>query len=116
MLIVDDSRLSWIMIRTSINESCLDWHIPEAENGETALKFVAERLIDKATIDMNIPCMDGQIRGTGLRKRFHKAQLSMLTAKDHSSIRQKTEQARLDFIARPVTEDKILIFIKEGVM
>lgn len=115
LLIVDDSRLSRMMISTFINESFPDCHILEAENGEKALKLVAEQSIDMATIDLNMPGMNGLTLGIELRKRFPDARLTMLTANVQSSIRQKVEQAGLEFIAKPVTQDKIDAFMKECV-
>ncbi len=113
MLIVDDSRLSRMMSSAFVKEAQPTWKILEAEDGNKALEITQDKQIDYATIDMNMPGMDGICLGAKLRERFPKARLSMLTANVQSAVRKKAENAGLEFIEKPITKDKIVKFIQD---
>lgn len=116
MLIVDDSRLSRTITKTFVKEKHPEWTLLEAEDGQKALELVKDQKIDLATIDMNMPGMDGITVGTKLRAQFPHARLSMLTANVQSAIRNRADEAGLEFIEKPITKDKILAFISEQEM
>ena len=59
VLIVDDSRLSRMMIRAFITQAHPDWTIIEASNGQEAIEKTATQTVDLMTIDLNMPGMDG---------------------------------------------------------
>ncbi len=115
VLVVDDSRMSRMMISTIIRTHQPDWKIMEAEDAVSALKICESKAIDFATLDMNMPGMNGVTLGIELRKRFPSAHLTMLTANVQSAIRQKAEAAKIGFIDKPVTEEKIVNFIRAEV-
>ena len=116
ILVVDDSRMSRMMISAIIKSRQPEWEIIEAEDGASALKICESIKIDMATLDFNMPGMDGITLGIELRKQFPDARLSMLTANVQEAAREKAEAAGIGFIGKPVTEDKIVNFIEEGVV
>jgi len=114
ILVVDDSRLSRMMITAIIKNTYPDWEIFEADSGDAALKVCESLDIDMATLDMNMPGMDGLTLGVELRKIYPNAKLSMLTANVQEATRQKAELAGIGFIGKPVTEERVLSFLEEG--
>lgn len=114
ILVVDDSRLSRMMITAIIKNTYPEWEIFEAEDGVAALKVCESLDIDMATLDMNMPGMDGLTLGVELRKLYPDAKLSMLTANVQEAIREKADAAGIGFIGKPVTEEKVVSFLEEG--
>lgn len=111
VLIVDDSRLSRMMIRTFISQTYPDWEILEASNGQEALEKTAARQVDVMTIDFNMPGMDGLTLASTLKTRYPQAHITLLTANIQESIRHKAEAAGLNFLSKPITEHNVLAFL-----
>lgn len=112
VLIVDDSRMSRMMISTIIKTHHPDWNIIDAASGDEALEKANGKAIDLMTLDMNMPGMDGITLGTKLREQFPSADIALVTANIQDAVRQKAEQAQLAFIAKPITEDRIMNYVK----
>ncbi len=113
ILVVDDSRLSRMMITAIIKNNYPDWEIYEAEDGDAALKICESLDIDIATLDMNMPGMDGLTLGAKLRELYPNARLSMLTANVQEATRKKADAAGIGFIGKPVTEERVLSFLEQ---
>jgi CheY-like chemotaxis protein len=108
VLIVDDSRLSRMMIRAFITQAHPDWTIIEASNGPEALEKTATQTVDLMTIDLNMPGMDGLTLATQLQHTYPTAYITLITANIQESVRHHAEAAGMGFIAKPVTEDNVL--------
>ncbi|RDH91289.1 MAG: response regulator [endosymbiont of Seepiophila jonesi] len=111
MLIVDDSKLSRMMVRAIVGQVQGDWNIIEAENGEDALVKSEAETVDIMTLDYNMPGMDGLTLAEHMRQRFPDASIAMLTANIQDTIRQRAESAGVGFIQKPITEEKIAAFV-----
>ena len=60
LLIVDDSKLSRMMLKAIVVDTCPDSEIIEASNGDEALAQIADLPeVDMAIVDYNMPGMDG---------------------------------------------------------
>ena len=108
VLIVDDSRLSRMMIRAFITQAHPDWTIIEASNGQEALEKTASQAVDLMTIDLNMPGMDGLTLAAKLKHTHPTASITLITANIQESVRQRAAAAGMGFIAKPVTEDNVL--------
>ncbi len=111
MLIVDDSKLSRMMVRAIVKQVQGDWNIIEAENGEDALVKSEAETVDIMTLDYNMPGMDGLTLAEHMRQRFPDASIVLLTANIQDTIRQRAESVGVGFIQKPITEDKIAAFV-----
>lgn len=107
MLIVDDSKMSRMMISKIVKTHWPEWEILEAASGEEALAVAEGQDIDVMTLDMNMPGMDGVTLGVELRKRYPNAEISLVTANIQEAVRQKAREATMIFIPKPITEDRI---------
>lgn len=112
MLIVDDSRLSRMMIKNYVLDAHPNWTIIEAVDGDDALEKSNGLSIDCMTIDYNMPGMDGITLIKKLRENFANAQIALLTANIQNSIKQKTEEVGVEFIQKPITQEKVQNFVK----
>jgi len=112
VLIVDDSRMSRMMISTIIKTHHPDWSIIDAASGDEALEKAQGKQIELMTLDMNMPGMDGITLGTKLRALFPEAHIALVTANIQEAVKQKAEEAQLSFIAKPITEDRIMAYVK----
>jgi two-component system, chemotaxis family, chemotaxis protein CheY len=108
VLIVDDSRLSRMMIRAFITQAHPDWTIVEASNGQEALEKTATQTVDLMTVDLNMPGMDGLTLAAQLQHHHPTAYITLVTANIQESVRQRAAAAGMGFIAKPVTADNIL--------
>jgi CheY-like chemotaxis protein len=113
MLIVDDSRLSRMMIKGFVSASKADWEILEAADGDDALAKIEGHDIQWATVDYNMPGMDGLTLCLKLKQRYPEAKIALLTANIQDSVKDKTESIDVEFIQKPVTEAKIKAFIEQ---
>ncbi len=111
ILIVDDSRLSRIMISTIIRESDDSWTILQAGNGQEAVEQAQNNQIDLITLDMNMPVMDGLEAAPLLRNLQPEAKIVLLTANIQSATRDKVEEYKLEFVPKPITPEKILALV-----
>ena len=108
VLIVDDSRLSRMMIRAFITQAHPDWTIIEASNGQEAIEKTATQTVDLMTIDLNMPGMDGLTLATQLQHNHPTAHITLITANIQESVRHRAAAAGMGFIAKPVSEDSVL--------
>ena len=114
LLIVDDSRVSRMMIKTIVATHYPDVQIQEAGNGDECLQKVNDFNPDIAILDMNMPGMDGVDLGIELRKQFPDMLIYLLTANFQESTRNKASGAGIHFEKKPVTEEKILGILKQA--
>ena len=111
LLIVDDSKLSRMMIRAIVQQAYPDWRIIEAESGADALAKVQGIDVDLMTLDFNMPGMNGLSLAEQLKQAFPLASVALLTANIQQSIHERAERLGIGFIQKPITEDKILTYI-----
>jgi len=111
ILVVDDSRVSRMLIKAIITHADPKATVIEASNGEDALTKTETEDVTIATLDLNMPGMDGLLLASKLLERFPKAKIGLLTANIQDTIRQKAEALGIGFISKPITEEKILSFI-----
>lgn len=112
VLVVDDSKMSRMMIKKIISTNYPDWQVLEAASGEEALETVEGQQVDIMTLDVNMPGMDGITLGTILRKQYPEAHITLVTANIQSAIKEKARAAQLQFLPKPITEDRIMGYLR----
>ncbi|MBT6175730.1 MAG: response regulator [Deltaproteobacteria bacterium] len=113
ILIVDDSLISRMFMRKAVQGTFSHWNVLEASNGHDALSAVEGKQVDIALLDLNMP---GGINGLALAKSlkdvYANIQIALVTANIQSAVREKASALGVEFIAKPITEDKIVDFLK----
>jgi two-component system chemotaxis response regulator CheY len=111
ILVVDDSRVSRMLVRAIIDHADKQAEVIEASNGEEALTKIETAQVTTAILDLNMPGMDGLALAEKLLERFPTANIGLLTANIQDIVRQKAEALGITFLPKPITEERILGFI-----
>jgi CheY-like chemotaxis protein len=112
LLIVDDSRVSRMMIKGRVLMAHPDWVIHEAGNADEALALAKSELPDFVSMDVNMPGANGfevveQLRGIGST-----ALVVMLTANIQQSSRDRAASLGVQFVQKPATEAAVQQMLK----
>jgi CheY-like chemotaxis protein len=104
LLIVDDSRVSRMMIRARVLALQPDWAFQEAASGDEALLIAAQSFPDYVTMDVNMPGLNGFDAAEQLSKLSPNTRIVMLTANIQESSRARAESIGLKFVQKPITD------------
>lgn len=119
ILLVDDSRISRLMLKAIIKANFPGWEIIEAEDGETALKLCQYTQFDFISLDMNMPGRDGLTISPELQDLCPDAKIALLTAnfqervKDKAQAQAQAQAQGLSFIPKPITEEKVIDYLSK---
>ncbi len=111
-LIVDDSRLSRMMLKKIISDSLPTWNCVEAADGQEAVNLVQNQHFEYVFLDYNMPNMDGGEAAKIIRPLLPDASIAFLTANVQEAIRKMAKELEIDFIPKPITEEKIITYVK----
>ncbi len=110
LLIVDDSKLSRMMLKAIVMDTYPDSEIIEASSGDEALSQVGDdHEIDMAIVDYNMPGMTGLDLFRRLNDQIPKR--ALLTANIQPHIREEAESIGVTFLNKPITEESVKPFI-----
>lgn len=104
LLIVDDSRVSRIMISGRVQAVHPDWNIVEAGNADEALAQVATYAPQYISMDVNMPGMSGFDAVTQIRATGSQACIVILTANIQQTSRDRAAELGVHFVQKPATE------------
>jgi CheY-like chemotaxis protein len=110
-LVVDDSKMSRMMLKKIIGNAHPDWEIKEAVDGQQAVDMAKGEELDIILLDYNMPNMDGGQAAEILRPQFPNAKIAFLTANIQDSIKGLAVKLKIDFIPKPITEQKVLQYV-----
>ncbi len=110
-LIVDDSRMSRMMLKKIISTAHPDWEVLEASDGQQAIDMAEGSELDIIFLDFNMPVMNGGDAAKILRPQFPGSKMAFLTANIQESIKNLAIDLKIDFIPKPITEGKILKYV-----
>ncbi|ALO34442.1 hypothetical protein CMT41_06715 [Colwellia sp. MT41] len=112
ILVVDDSIVSRMMIKTIIEAHVQGVDIIEAGNGEQALDKVAQgKSIDIAFVDYNMPGMTGLELISALADKLTIPKIALLTANIQDEIKAQALAAGVTFMNKPIDEEVIATFL-----
>ncbi len=107
LLIVDDSRVSRMMIRTFFAKRQPGWTLLEAQNGDEAIALVTAERPDFVTLDVNMPGISGFEAAEKILALNGRTRICMLTANIQESSRELARQLRVQFVSKPVTDSSL---------
>ncbi len=113
ILIVDDSLMSRMLIGAIVNQVYPDADIIEAEDGDDALGKIQDQEIDIATVDLNMPGMDAFDLVDKLKQEHPAIRIGLLTANVQPEVRKKADELKLEFLAKPISEESVSDFLLE---
>ena len=86
-LVVDDSKMSRMMLKKIISTAHPDWKITEAGDGQEAIDLAKGAELDIILLDYNMPIMEGGEAAKILRPLFPDAKMAFLTANVQDAIK-----------------------------
>lgn len=107
LLIVDDSKVSRMMIRSKVSQLQPDWQIVEAGTGDEAVAMVRASAPDFITMDVNMPGISGFEAVEQIRAFNTSTKIAMLTANIQESSRAKASDLNVTFVQKPATDPAI---------
>ena len=107
LLIVDDSRMSRMLIRAIIADSRPNWRIIEAINGDEAIALANETPPDFVSMDVNMPGISGLEAAGRIRIRHPDTRITLCTANIQESTREAASRAGVHFVAKPITAQSV---------
>lgn len=116
LLIVDDSRMSRMLIKALVAEMRPDWKILEAANGDEAVALAVEHQPAYISMDVNMPGISGLEAAGRIRIRQPEARIVLCTANIQESTREAAARVGLHFVAKPITAQSVasaLAFFEE---
>ncbi len=107
LLIVDDSKVSRMMISQLIKAKRPDWHLIEAQNGGEALDIAKASKIDYYSIDLNMPGIDGLEVISQLQHKLPASKMVLMTANIQDSVKESAINLGASCVHKPVTKETI---------
>lgn len=109
LLIVDDSKVSRILIRTHILAKHPEWLIAEAACGEDAITHADNDLPDYCTMDINMPGISGTDAAEQILSKHPTVKIVIFSANIQESNQERARSLGTTLIAKPVTEKSIAL-------
>ncbi len=111
VLLVDDSKLARIVAGRALAATQPEWEKLEAANADEALATAAERQVDVALIDFNMPGRDGLALAAELRARYPDMPIAVVTANLQDEIIERARAVNAAFVPKPVDADGLRPFL-----
>lgn len=102
-LIVDDSRMSRLILQGLVQHHHPDWRVLQASSGEEALELAAQHEVHLVSMDYNMHGLNGLDAAIELRRRQPGLPVALMTANVQSTIQERAREAGILFLAKPVT-------------
>lgn len=114
VLVVDDSRLTRMMIVKMIKTHHSDWSISEAATATEALERITDNTFDYISLDHNMPDGTGYDILPQINEAQPNAHIGIFTANIQAVVKQRFEDLGATFYGKPINEEMILKFIADG--
>lgn len=102
-LIVDDSRMSRLILQGLAQQHHPDWTVLHASSGEEALEVASQHTIHLVSMDFNMHGINGLEAAIELRRRQPGLPVALMTANVQSSVQERAREAGILFLAKPIT-------------
>lgn len=107
LLIVDDSKVSRIIIRAHILAKFPEWQIFEATSGAEAIAIADQNTPDYCTMDINMPGMLGTDAAEQILARHPTMRVVIFSANIQETSQTRASAVGAVFVAKPVTEKSV---------
>ena len=111
LLIVDDSKVSRMLIRAHILAQRPDWVISEATCGEDAIALVDNDTPDYCTMDINMPGISGTDAAEQIQTKYPLIKLVIFSANIQETHQSRARSLGTILVAKPVTEKSIALVL-----
>ncbi len=109
LLIVDDSKVSRMLIRTHVLAQYPEWIITEAVCGEDAIAHADSDLPDYCTMDINMPGIPGTDAAEQILSKHPSIKIVIFSANIQETQQNRARSLGTILVAKPVTEKSIAL-------
>jgi len=109
LLVVDDSKVSRMLIRTHILAHYPEWIISEAASGEDAIALIDNDLPDYCTMDINMPGISGTDAAEQILSKYPSIKIVIFSANIQEAHQKRARSLGSVLVAKPVTEKSIAL-------
>ena len=107
LLIVDDSKVSRMIIRAHVLAKHPEWIISEAASGNEAVALVDTDLPDYCSMDINMPGISGTDAAQQILDKYPSVRMVLFSANIQETNQTRASSLGIIFVAKPVTEKSI---------
>ena len=107
LLIVDDSKVSRMIIRAHVLAKHPEWIISEAASGNDAVALVDTDLPDYCSMDINMPGISGTDAAKQILAKYPSVRMVLFSANIQETYQTRAASLGIIFVAKPVTEKSI---------
>jgi CheY-like chemotaxis protein len=107
VMIVDDSRVSRMIMRELFGQMRPNWRVIEAADGAQAIALAASDKPQFATLDINMPGMDGFQLARELQRQHPAIGLCMFSANIQHASHEEAAELGVAFVPKPVDERSV---------
>lgn len=107
LLIVDDSKVSRMIIRAHVLAKHPEWIISEAASGNEAVVLVDTDLPDYCSMDINMPGISGTDAAQQILDKYPSVRMVLFSANIQETNQTRASALGIIFVAKPVTEKSI---------
>lgn len=104
LMIVDDSKVSRMMIKAIVLDKHPEMTIFEAGDGQEALELSEGKNIDFFSVDYNMPVMDGIAFITQMKVKQGDAKFALLTANIQEATHEKAKKIGVKCVNKPISD------------
>lgn len=109
VLVVDDSRVSRMLIKSLMTARFPHWSIIEAVSGDEALALARGRTFDYCTMDINMPGLPGTEAAEQLLKMQPTLRVALFSANIQEAQQVRAADMGARFVAKPVTQKSVAL-------
>lgn len=107
LLIVDDSKVSRMIIRAHVLAKHPEWIISEAASGNEAVLLVDKDVPDCCTMDINMPGIPGTDAAEQILAKHPSIRMVLFSANIQETYHMRASALGIIFVAKPVTGKSI---------
>ena len=107
LLIVDDSKVSRMIIRAHVLAKHPEWMISEAVSGDESVLLVDKDVPDYCTMDINMPGISGTDAAEQILAKYPSIRMVLFSANIQETYHMRASALGIIFVAKPVTAKSI---------
>lgn len=109
LLIVDDSRVSRMMIRAIVLAKHPQWIIIEAASGNESLEIIDRKIPDFCTMDINMPGIIGTDAAAQTLAKHPSIRIAIFSANIQENQQNHAANLGAHFVSKPVTQKSVAL-------
>ena len=112
LLIVDDSKVSRMMMKAIIKDMDPNIRVLEAESADEAEQKIENSEVDYFSIDLNMPGRNGIELIETLKPNHANSMFALFTANIQDSTHEKCASLGVQCVNKPITEESVSIMME----